>query len=251
MKKIVAAMLLLCLFTSLSLAEPLPLGEDLSGVACWPEGSNESTATYVYRYQYPTAAGGDEVSDMINQCYAYLVEDALSFLVPMTGEELFGSEIQSSTIVSSEITCNNDAYLSVKITNASMIGAAASSIVTGHTFARQGEKAGEVLSLPYLLGILNPGETDEWLLDRQTAKADDLVRTLVWNIIQEELSTGVRAYYDDLTFDLLEATFYPEEDFYLDADGNPVFFIQEAMVAPASEGVLLFPFSLEELLDEI
>ena len=36
-----------------------------------------------------------------------------------------------------------------------------------------------------------------------------------------------------------------------DAEGNIVFFLQEAIAAPTFEGVLLFPFTMDELLDEI
>lgn len=251
MKQLFACALALMLLVSTALAEPLTLGPDLTGVACWPDGSDETTATYVYRYRYPTAAGDDEVSAMINEHYLYLVEDALAFQVPMTGEELAGSEIQSTTTILSEITCNNDNYLSVKVTSVSEIGAAASTVLAAHTFARTGDKAGAVVNLPYMLGILSADETDPWMQERQTAKADSMVLNLIWDIIQQQLARGEVAYYDDLTFDLLQATFYPEEDFYLDESGNPVFFIQEAMVAPASEGVLYFPFSMEELLDEI
>ena len=52
-----------------------------------------------------------------------------------------------------------------------------------------------------------------------------------------------RAFFDDM--------FYPEEDFYLDATGNPVFFVQSGILTQVSEGVLLFPLSLETILDEI
>ena len=87
--------------------------------------------------------------------------------------------------------------------------------------------------------------------DRQTAKADDMVRRLVWEVIQEQLAAGEVAYYDDLTYETLENVFYPEEDFFLDENGDPVFFLQESMVAPQTEGILYFPFTLAELLDEI
>ena len=57
--------------------------------------------------------------------------------------------------------------------------------------------------------------------------------------------------FDDLTREELEAQFYPEEDFYLDENGNPVFYVQPSYIASSAEGVLTFPFTLEELLDEL
>lgn len=249
MKKLLV--LFLCLmFSSAALADPLAQGLGLNGVACYPEGTDEASAAYIYRYAYPTVLGEDEVSLMINDFYAYMVDDALGFAAPMAAEEVTPG-MQAYTTITSEVTCNSDEFFSVKVVSESFMGAAASSVVRGHVFARTGEKAGTVVSLPYLLGILDADETDAWMLDRQTAKADAMVRTLVWEVIQDQLSDGALGYYDDLTYELFEGNFYPEEDFYLDADGNPVFFLQEGTVAPVSEGVLYFPFTLEELLDEI
>ena len=251
MKRFLLMLLALTLLCASALAEPLALSE-LSGVYCYPEDADEASARYVYRYAYPYVEAEDEVALTINEFYAYLVDDAFGFAVPMAVEALDpDSPMQAVTSITSEITCNDGQYLSVKVTNESLTGAAVSSVVSGHTFALTGEKAGNVTSLPYLLGILEPGETDEWLQTRQTAKADELVRMLVWEVIQEQLAGGEVDYYDDLTYERLEACFYPEEDFYMDGEGNLVFFVQESIIAPAASGVFYFPFSLEELLDEI
>lgn len=251
MKKLLIWLVALTLLCASAAAEALPLSE-LSGVYCYPEGADETTAKYVYRYAYPQVAAEDDIALTINEFYSYLVDDAFGFAIPMAVEDLDpASEAQSVTNILSEITCNNGEYLSVKITSESFTGAAISQVVSGHTFSLTGEKAGTVTSLPYLLGILEPAETDEWLLDRQTAKADELVRTLVWDVIQEQLADGAYDYYEDLTFEQFAVCFYPEEDFYMDADGNLVFFVQESVIAPAASGVFYFPFSIEELLDEI
>ena len=50
---------------------------------------------------------------------------------------------------------------------------------------------------------------------------------------------------------LFASVFYPEEDFYLDEAGDPVFYFQAGSIAPAEEGVLRFPIPLEDLLDEL
>ena len=42
-----------------------------------------------------------------------------------------------------------------------------------------------------------------------------------------------------------------EEDFYLDENGNPVFYLLENTVALPEAGILLVPISLETLLDEL
>lgn len=244
------AVLLALVLPVAALAEAFTLGPALEGVICWPDGTTEADARYVYRYSYPTVEGVGELPNMINGTYTYLVEDALAFTVPINAESLEPSDIQASTTITHEITCYDSQYLSVKLTTTSFLGASAVTIMTGHTYALTGAKAGTVVSLPYLLGILDMDEEDEWLKNRQTQKADACVRGLVWEIIQEQMADGA-AYDPDLDEELLAAVFYPEEDFYLDQYGNPVFFLQEATIAPASEGILLFPFTMEELLDEI
>ena len=55
----------------------------------------------------------------------------------------------------------------------------------------------------------------------------------------------------DCTDEELEAAFYPEEDFYLDENGDPVFYLLENTVALPEAGILLVPISLEMLLDEL
>ena len=255
MKRLLILFLALTLFISAASAEGLlTLADPLSGVICWPEGSDEATAAYVYRYSYPQVAGEGEIVDLINGTYAYEVSDAIGFRVPMNAEALdLETGVQFYTTVGYEITCLNERFLSVKITSESFLGQSTTTIVAGHTFTlSDGVKTGEVTSLPFLLGILDEKDlTDEWMKDRQTAKADECVQGLVWEIIEDQIMAGEVNYYDELTYEDFCYSFYPEEAYYLDENGNPVFFIQEGFIAPVSEGVLLFPFTMEELLDEI
>jgi len=246
MKKLFPFLLALTLLWTSAVAE------QFTGEYLWPEGSDEASAKYIYRYTYPWQTGDDTASELINGFYQYLVEDAMAFNVPMAIDEIDPeADIQSSTVISAEPTYASEAYLSYKVTTETVMGASADIIIAGHTFALTGPKAGQVVALPYLLGVLEMDEEDAWLQERQTAKVDQCVRGLIWEIMEQQLADGSVAYYDDLTYETLEYCFYPEEDFYIDADGSIVFFIQEAIAAPASEGILLFPFTMEELLDEI
>ena len=255
MKKLLILLLATLIFASAASAEGLlTLSDPLSGAICWPEGSDETTAAYVYRYSYPQVAGESEIAELINGTYAYEVSDAEGFRVPMNAEGLDpDAGVQFYTTVSHEITCLNEHYLSVKITSESFLGQSVTTTIAGHTFTLgEGAKTGAVTSLPYLLGILDEDDaSDEWMKDRQTAKADECVQGLVWEIIEEQIKNGEVTYYDDLTYEDFCFSFFPEEAYYLDENGNPVFFIQEGFVAPVAEGVLLFPFTMEELLDEI
>ena len=48
----------------------------------------------------------------------------------------------------------------------------------------------------------------------------------------------------------LEYVFFPEEDFYLNEDGAPVFYLQPGIV-DESDVLTTFPFTIEEILDEM
>jgi hypothetical protein len=56
--------------------------------------------------------------------------------------------------------------------------------------------------------------------------------------------------YDGLDRESLEYGFFPEEDFYLDETGNPVFYLEPGFAKDGGEP-LLFPISIEEILDEM
>ena len=249
--------LLLALMTLLATAsadELLTLGEPAADAICWPEGSNETNASYIYRYSYPQVLGEGEMAELINGTYAYEIEYTLEFRVPMNTEELeVEPGVQYYTTVTSEVTCLNERYMSVKILTETFMGPAISTIISSNTFSLQGNaSSGAETNLPYLLGILGEDDAgDEWLEERQIAKADNCVRALVWEIIEEQMADGSVTFDDDLTEDVLVDCFFPETDYYLDADGNPVFYIQAGDIAPMSEGIFLFPFTMEELLDEI
>lgn len=251
MKRFLALVVALLLASGVSLAESVTPTGTLSGTVCWPEGTTEDTATFIYRYSYPVVADTGEAARAINEFYTYLVDDTLAFTVPIMAESLETTEVQSYANVTSQITCLNDEYFSVLVVTETFLGAAATEVYAGHTFLLDGERAGLATSLPRLMGILDDQEADEWMQDRQTARANDLVWGLVWSIIEEQRQNGEISFDPDLTYEMLTQDFYPEEDFYLDENGNPVFFIQAATIASAADGVLKYPFTLEELQDEL
>ena len=74
---------------------------------------------------------------------------------------------------------------------------------------------------------------------------------LVWQIIQEQVSMGQIDYDPDLTREELQTVFFPESDFYMDENGNFVFYIQAGAIAGEVNGILTYPFSLAELLSAV
>ena len=251
MKRLLLPLLLimLMLLALPALAEsPAELGEPLQGVYTWPEGIAEDDALYVYRYCYPQLAGESDLAMHFNSTYAYTVEDALGFEVPMLASDMQEGDPQKVVEITYEITCMNADYLSVLICKTVTVDGESTAVYAGHVFALTGSGAGRIINLPIYLGLLDAAETDEWLLTRQTNKADKLVRELIWDKIEASLGNPC---YDDLTYEEIEAGFYPEEDFYLDGNGEPVFYFQPGAIAPEEEGLVTFPHPLDDLLDEL
>ena len=250
MRKLALILALVLTLCSAALAAPLVPDGDFAGVMTYPEDVPEAEAAYVYRYAYPHLPETDEVNRTINGFFTYAVEDAAAFAVPMNGEVAEQQGVPAYTDITSEITCSSEDYFCVAITSRTVFGDTENVTLSAHTFARGGAKAGSAIALPALLGILAGNETDDWLQDRQTAKADDCVRGMVWERIEDMRSEGF-PFWEDFDEEYFAAVFYPEEDFYLDEAGDPVFFLQAGSAAPEEEGILRFPVTLEDLLDEL
>ena len=186
-----------------------------------------------------------ETAEAINAFYQYRVDDTLNFEVPMNADYYRGQDPEKDVTVdvSYRVTCNSDAFFSILITTRQD----GLTTCAGHTFSRTDVRAGSTVALRYLLGLLETGEKDTWLQDRQTARADALVREMVWERLQE---TDGAELYDGLDRESLEYGFFPEEDFYLDETGNPVFYLEPGFAKDGGEP-LLFPISIAEILDEM
>ena len=242
MKRTGIVLAALAALLSVSRAEPLTLAADLAGTA---EETLNERAKYVYTYAYPQAEPSDESAEAINAFYQYRVDDTLNFEVPMNADYYRGQDPEKDVTVdvSYRVTCNSDAFFSILITTRQD----GLTTCAGHTFSRTDVRAGSTVALPYLLGLLETGEKDTWLQDRQTARADALVREMVWERLQE---TDGAELYDGLDRESLEYGFFPEEDFYLDETGNPVFYLEPGFAKDGGEP-LLFPISIAEILDEM
>ena len=250
MKRILAVFLALFLFAVPAMAEPLPLLDDYAEDLVIPyDEADPSSGTFSYSYRYPhpdeEAEGGLE----INTFYTDLIEYDLGFTVPIIQEAFEGFD--SSTVITYTVTCNNDDYFSVLIRREEINPDITRVSWNGHVFSRKNGSPGMTYTLPKVLGILSADESEEWLQNRQTEKADKLIREMVWNMIEEN-EAGID--YAGLTEDYLAGIFFPEENFYLDENGDPVFYLQPEDVyeeVPENAELLIFPISLEDILDEL
>ncbi len=241
--------LLICLILLFhtATADPLPLAEDLSDTIRYSLGDGPESVSYIYSYSYPQVDETDPSAALINEFYLYKISDALDFEVPMN-VDYYSSVHPAEDVfiqVSYQITCNNDDYFAL------LLKTEGNNYLTysGHTFSRRDIRPGSSVALPYLLGILTDDSSDTWLQDRQTARVDSLVRSLVWEQLKDR-KTEIDLY-DDFTEEALELSFYPEEDFYLDSTGNPVFYLQPGKAADPKAGLLTFPISISTILDEL
>ena len=235
---------LCCLLLGSAAAEPLGLAEDLADEV---RVALNDHADYVYSFRYPRVDAADPSAELINSFFQYKADDAVGFEIPMNADYYRGQDPAEDVTVSLDyqVTCNGENFFSVLVT----MRQGSLTTCTGYTFARKDLKPGLSVALPYLLGLLESGETDTWLQDRQTAKADALVRELVWDSLEERNGKDLQLY-EDLEEETLEYGFFPEEDFYLDETENPVFYLQPGMVED-SDRMITVPVSIEEILDEM
>lgn len=251
-KRVLLFFLLLCLIVRPSFADPLSLGVDLAGTCLYPEDVTPEEAVYVYSYRYPCIEGDDPAASVINDFYAYIAEDAEGFTVPMTGDELEAEDGTGRTDISYEVTCNNDQWFSLKVVTDTVMTDREVHSIAGHTFARSGGRPGSSVSLPYYLDILSNDVEDTWLQDRQTAKADRLVREMILDRLASTADReGLTLIREIDPEEIMENWFFPEEDFYLDENGDPVFFILPGVLTVEDGKALLFSITREEIMDEL
>ena len=251
---ILLPVLFLALFAASALAAPLSLGPEWAGSVFEPyDPSAPDGPGFTYSWAWPRISDDEPDADaaaIINGFYDYLVSDTLDNFVPLMADSLRSAGVPASMGTTYRVTCNNDDYFSLLICQRTEDESGVMEMWSGHTFSRRDNFPGETYTLPRMLGSLNQDtKTDTWLENRQTAKADALVRSLVWQAIQT--NDASIPYYEDLEEETLDYIFFPEQDFYLDASGEPVFFLQPGDAAPAEAGRLDFPLAIDVILDEM
>ncbi|MBR2661065.1 MAG: hypothetical protein IKE15_06635 [Clostridia bacterium] len=252
MKRFLSFLLVLSLFAVPfpALADSLALLEDYAEeISIQYDEDDPSAGTFLYSWRYPHADEEAEGAANINEFYSSLIYEQ-EFYLEMARDAFEGYD--SSTVITYTVTCSNDDYFSVLLRTESHNPDMSRVFWTGNVFSRRHGAGGKSFSLPKLLGILDPDESEEWKQDYQTEKADTLIREMVWDMIEEnEEGTD----YNGLTEEDLANIFFPEEHFYLDQNGDPVFYLQPSDVYPdgVPEGteLLVFPISIEDILDEL
>lgn len=252
MKRIGTVILMMCLCLPLcGLAQGLELAEPISGTRCYPEGAAPEQAVYLFSYMYPQFVAANETDEQINVYFQSVAQDMTGVLFEQSAaevEEMQGADMPpASTVIDYETTLNDDRYLCVLLTARQQAGNGENETLSAYTFARDGVYAGQPLNLSQVLGL----EQAEDVENGGKSTAETLAYRVVWQIVQTQMANVDGDYLDGVDEETLERVFSPETDFYLDADGNVVFFIQSGMLAGEVAGVLTFPFAPAELLSAV
>lgn len=252
MKRFLCLLFVFCLLVPAALAEAADVAAEappLTGEQYYPSGSDAQTAAYVFRYAYPQFDGQADGIPEINAYYASLASDMLNTVMPETVAGTDDLPAQGSpayyTQISYRITANTDDYVSILLTSQQFSGNTEDEDWTANVFARSGVYTGQTVALSQAMGLEQEDGANG------DSYAAELTYRLIWQIILQEQSTQRREYYPELTEADLDRVFSPESDFYMDEDGNIVFFIQSGEIASEVEGILTYPFSIAELLSAV
>lgn len=205
----------------------------IAGTIKRSDSAQAHQTSFALEYRFPQFAAETQADHSINQYYQALAAD-------LQQTAMF---YEDSAQISYEITHNSDRYVSVAQTMSTVGGNGIVETLSADTFARDGVYAGRPLTLSQVLGL---EEADE--LSTALSAAEMLAYDLVWQIVEQEIQNADGDYPEGLIRENLEGVFLPESDFYLDTDGNIVFFIQAGELAGEIAGVLRFPFAPAELL---
>lgn len=268
MKRILTAVLsvlMLFMLPLVALADPLSLDEDYADtITVFFNGTDAADGWYAYSYQYPhvkISDNEDEPTDLcaasVNRYYEKRIQEYTVDYIPNQADYYASQHQDVSVEVTYEITCNNDDYFSVLLHKVEEVDGEIEETWEGNTFARSSEMVGSLTSLPKLLGVLDAGESDEYVEDRKSNKIWEVICNLLWNKIQE--NTDGFEFDPFLTREDLEFIITPEysldQDFYVDENGDVIFFILSRFVlteeAAEETGFVPFRITLEEIDDEM
>lgn len=244
MRSIAAMSLLLCflLGTGLAAAES---PEKAQGLAVeWIQGEQyfpqDEPWTYHYSFRYPLLTGDGLPQEAINDYFRNALNEMTMLVIPMFAADPImvgagGNEISQSY----EVTCNNDAFFSVLLTQVQTVDGEARTTLQSAVFATSGEYTGQSLTLR---GLVQVGPSSQVL--------GEAVLRDIWEDIRTRMSDGSAGWISDLNSDILRAEFYPEVHFYADAMGNAVFYLQPGQFRQDDQAVTYTytPQRLEELL---
>ncbi len=234
---VMLAMILLAMMPLAALAEGLTPAQSITGEHISEDGARLC-------YTYPRFEAQNDADEAINAFYKALADDA-ALIGSSRGD---AAELEPAyTQIDFRTGLNDERYVSIVLSSLSLQGNTELETISADTFARDGMYAGQPLSLSQVLGLERGDDAPEG----GHSLAESTALRLVWEIVQAASQNADAGYPDGISAESLETVFSPESDFYLDEDGNIVFFIQAGELAGEIAGVLYFPFAPAELMSEL
>ena len=234
-------LLFVILLPAAAAADPLILTEDLAGVVSEPY--------FEYSYRYPMVDSSDPRAPLVNNLFSSEVNIAIHEGIPSTADYYAGISQHARVAVDYEITFSSDAFFSVRIRTVTETEEdGIFETWKGYTFSLLNGNPGQTFTISQILGMQKAGETDEDLESRYAGQIHSAVSKLVWNQILE--NPYEVPYYDWLTKEQLDYVLKPDDHFWLDETGNPVFFVDPGVIADIDAGTVTFSVSFEEIDDE-
>lgn len=249
MKRTAGILAVILLLTSPAAADPLLQANDLTGEIIIPyDLETPSAGSFTFSFRYPCIDESEEDAAVINSFYREQMEmDETNMQFFADGYADMGKTAVKN--VSYRITCNSDLFFSVLMIQNLTVGDDTRIIWDGHTFSRRRGEIGATFDLPRLLGILDEYEQDEYMIERQAEKASDIVLELIMDQIYD--NPDDIPFFDEVDYDYLHDFVFPQEDFYLDENEDPVFYAAPGTIADESAGYVIFPVSLEDIIGEL
>ncbi len=248
MKRFLCTVCALLLLTGAS-AQAVPQAAPLRGEVTFPQGSAAETASFAYRYRLPQFPAEQPYSEAVNAYFASYADRLVNDVIPETIQSLDALPAAGDPAfyvdLDYRVTADTGDYLSVLLVSQRFLGNTLIESWESAVFARSGIYAGQPVSLSQAMGL------EQEAGDTARDYASELVYGLVWQIVLYEVGAMQKAYFPDLTEEEVRRSFSPQSDFFLDEDGNFVFFIQAGTIAGEVEGVLTYPFSMAELLSAV
>ena len=252
MKRFLAWLLICMLPVCSALADPLPMLEDYTESVTLPfDEEDPSAGQFVFTCRYPHADPDAPGGELVNHFYETKLRELRDFYIDHDFDT-YQDECQNCTIeIFYEVTCSSDAFFSVLIRKKVTTDDETYESWSAQTFDRTNGLLNLSTSLPVLMGRISSGDSDSWLEERESTKVSEAVISLILDEIRRN-PEGIAYRSDiDITKELLARCLNPDEDFYLDEAGNPVFFIFPGYIADQEEGYLTFSFSLRDIRDEM
>ena len=210
----------------------------------WVEGEEyypqEMPWTYRYTYRYPLLTGEGMLQESINDYFRNALNEMTMLVIPMfAADPIMIGEGSNEISQCYEVTCNNGIFFSVLMTQVQTVEGKERISLESVVFAASGEYLGESLTLR---GLVRVGPSSQVL--------GEAVLQDIWEDIEIQMRDQASGWKNDLNSDILKAEFYPEVQFYADALGNAVFYLQPSRFR-LDDRVITYtytPQKLEELL---